>query len=317
MKNKKLISLILVLLVAILAAAVWGWHQMGEITIKSPVGTIVARPLDQYTFENLKKRGGKASHLIDDGNGLFHYFSDGRRVSGTVNYAQGKFRGYVVMLHGSADLGEYFPGFGTQPVAAVLAKNGFTTYAPDFFGYGTSDKSVPDVFADRFQTYTVTLDLIASIEQNSKFKNQNAKLMIWGHSNGGQIALSVLEITGADYPTVLWNPVSESFPYNILFFTNTYADHGKWLRAALARFEALYDVEKYSTPNFYGWINAPILLQQAGADEWVPKSWSDKLNEKLKLKIENYIVYPGANHNMVPDWNAAVADTLNFFKKNE
>lgn len=297
--------------------------------VKAPV----ARSLLQYTFDSLRQRKFAPTEILYEkkvasevkfSTWIFHYYSDGKKISGLANLPTGVSTQSaitaptILMLHGSADsAAEYFPGFGTAPVAEVLARNGFATFAPDFLGYGTSDAASPDPFEDRFQTYTTTLTLLETLRQS-------VKVGIWGHSNGGQIALSDLEISGAKIPTVLWNPVSESFPYNILYYTNGYDDHGKWLRSELAKFETLYDVENYSTPNFLSWINAPILLQQGEADEWVPKAWSDKLYKELNdirvsspstsLRAE-YKVYSGADHNMKPDWNQAASDSLNFFKK--
>lgn len=264
------------------------------------------KPLQKYTIENLARRGGVASIINYFGDGLFSFSSDGKIVTGKINQPttdkdNGK---VVVMLRGSVDDYQYYPGFGTQKVAEVLAKNGYTAYAPDFLGYGDSSPSAKDEIEGRFQTYTTTLDLIASL---------NKPVMLWGHSNGGQIALSVLAITGKPYPTVLWNPVSAAFPYSILYYTDQYPDQGKFLRQITANFEVDYDADKYSYTNYLSNITAPILLQQGGADELVPKSWSDQLNEKLKTKNIKYVVYPGADHNLLPQWDQAVEDLVKFY----
>lgn len=259
------------------------------------------KPLEKYTIENLAKRGGIASEITykDD---LFYFKSDNKTVSGVINKPEKSNGKTVVMLHGSASKEEYYPGFGTQKLAKFLTKNGFTTYAPDFFGYGESSPSAKDDFEDRFQTYTTTMDLIASL---------NKPVILWGHSNGGQIALSVLAITGQSYPTVLWNPVGKPFPYSILYFTDGYEDEGKWLRQATATFEQDYDVNKYSFDKYLSNIKAPILLQQGENDPWVPKSWSDDLAKKINVK---YIVYSGSDHNMLPLWDSAAKDLLIFLR---
>lgn len=329
---KKVIFIETAVIICLLAGwLVWWLHQSGNLF--SPLSKQpVPRPLLKYTFANLRNQTFAPSDLVFDGlhgtqdprfaTWTFHYFSDGKKVSGLANLPSGVVTGsatidvpVIVMLHGSADSpDQYLAGFGTQPAGSVFARNGFATFAPDYLGLGTSDAPSTDSFEDRFQTYTTTLTLLVTLEQRAQ------KVGIWGHSNGGQIALSDLEISGKAYPTVLWNPVSEMFPYNILYYTNVYDDHGKWLRAALARFEALYDVESYSTLNFLSWINAPVLLQQGGADPWVPPKWSDQLYASLsaQLKLKNvkmeYKVYPGADHNLRPRWNEAVSDDLSFFK---
>ena len=144
------------------------------------------------------------------------------------------------------------------------------------------------------------------------------KLESGGHSNGRQIALSVLEITGKSYPTVLWAPVSKPFPYSILYFTDEFDDHGKALRKVVADFEKDYNVELYSPSNFYSWINAPIQIHQGTADDSVPLKWSDNLVADLtKLgKNAEYFTYPEADHNLTPGWEAAIRRSSDFYKEN-
>ena len=308
----------------------WGvWWLARPGHMLSPLAQrATARPLLKYTFANLRAGKFAPDRIVYDGlygkqdprfaSWTFHYYSGGKRVSGLANLPVGVSTESgrinvpaILMLHGSVDDGaDYFPGFGTQPVAAFLAANGFATFAPDFLDYGSSDKGGPDPFEDRFETYTTNMTILETLSKTA------GRVGIWGHSNGGQIGLSILEISGGSYPTVLWAPVSKMFPYNILYYTDVYADGGKWLRAALARFEELYDVQNYSTPNYLSWINAPILLQQGGADPWVPQKWSDEVYRVLKEKGKRieYKVYPGADHNMQPRWAAAAADALAFFK---
>ena len=314
-------------------------YSHGKLLTPGGVATIVprAKPLLQYTYENLKAKTHSPSEInfekviaSDSARVVWQiaYQSDGKRVSGIANLPDkvssesAWTKPVILLIHGSADFGEYYPGFGTEHLAQYLARNGYVTIAPDLLGYGSSDSAVKDSFEDRFLTYTAVLNLISSVENTwgpstSLRANSDLKIGIWGHSNGGQIALSVLEISGKKIPTVLWNPVSKSFPYGILYYNDGFADKGKFLRKALADFEADYDVEKYSLTNYWDWISAPILLQQGSADPWVPKSWSETLNEQLTMsnkKIE-YKVYSGNDHNMLPNWNQAAGDTLNFFKK--
>jgi alpha-beta hydrolase superfamily lysophospholipase len=106
----------------------------------------------------------------------------------------------------------YETGIGTQRVGEYFASHGFVTIAPDFLGYGQSDKPVKDSFEDRFLTYTTVIDLLSSLKSlNTALTNKgikdvtcdDKKISIWAHSNGGQIALTVAEVTGFTYPLVL------------------------------------------------------------------------------------------------------------------
>ncbi len=338
--KKWLVGFLILLITIIIVSVIFLLGNFKERYPASPlIKPFFEKPLDKYTIENLRKRGGIPSEITFSGN-KFYYSSDGKKISGIINGAtqSATVKPAILLLHGSADEGEYFPGFGTQKVAEVLAKNGYVTFAPDFLGYGESDPDGHrDDFENRFLTYTTNMDLIASIchaelvsaslanasVNSNKLRDpdlrqdDSCKLMLWGHSNGGQIALTILTIlpAGRQVPTVLWNPVTKSFPYNILYYTDGYKDEGLWLRKATADFEKDYDVNKYSFDKYLDSIKAPIFIQQGEADEWVPVRWNRDFNFKfqiLNFKLV-YKEYVGADHNMVPKWNEAVKDTLNFF----
>ena len=136
---------------------------------------------------------------------------------------------------------------------------------------------------------------------------------VWGHSNGGQIALTVLEILGKPVPATLWAPVSKPFPYSILYYTDEADDHGKLLRKELAKFEENYNVDIYSLTNYFNRITGPVLLHQGTADASVPRAWSDELAKNIA--DVQYFLYLGTDHNMMPDWNTVVSRDVEFFKK--
>jgi dipeptidyl aminopeptidase/acylaminoacyl peptidase len=230
----------------------------------------------------------------------------------------------IVMLRGFVPDEMYKPGVGTQHVAEALAQNGYITLAPDFLGFGESSPPSKDSFEARFQTYTTVLSLFSSLTtlnnglQASYSGTITANLDqvgIWGHSNGGHIALSVLAISGKEYPTVLWAPVSKSFPYSILYYSDDADDHGKMLRKVLADFEKDYDTDLFSPINYYSQITAPISLHQGTLDSAVPEQWSADLVTLLKKEgvTVSYQTYE-ADHNMLPSaWSSAVSNSIDFF----
>ena len=307
MKGWMMSAAVLLLLVAGL------WFVVGrkDGQIVSPV--VREKPLDKYTVENLGKREYKSEIIIDEevsrGVWNFHFDSDGKKVTGLAHIPAkcGKCP-VIVQFRGYVDREIYKPGVGTKRTAEVFAKNGFISLAPDGLGYGGSDNPSADIFEERFQTYTTALNLLAGMESWERA----GKIGIWGHSNGGQIALTVLEISQKEYPTVLWAPVSKPFPYSILYYTDEADDRGKALRKKLAEFEKDYDVELYSLTNYLDRIKAPILIQQGTADEAVPKKWTDELVKRLKTQ---YLVYSGADHNMLPQWGRAVTQDVQFFQQ--
>lgn len=302
------------------------------------------KPLVKYTFENLKKRQFlplpiTLGNVVDEDEGIvsqMFYFnlreaiageSKYRKISGLINVpkVQGTYP-IIVMMRGFVPKEIYSTGVGTQRAGEFFARSGFITISSDFLGYGDSDNPSVSSIEERFQTYTTALNLLSSLDNlnsgltasySGRIKADSSRVGIWGHSNGGHIALSILEITGKNYPTVLWAPVSKPFPYSVFFFMDEFDDHGKALRKVVADFEADYDIELYSPSNFYSWINAPIEIHQGTADDAVPLKWSDNLVEDLEKlgKDVTYFTYPGSDHNLLPDgWAVAVQRSLDFYK---
>ena len=277
-------------------------------------------PLLKYTIENLGKREDGSEIVLDQPSPQasagavnfkvykFHFDSDGKNVTGLAHVPSvcGKCP-VIAQFRGYAEIEGYVSGYGTKHSAEYFAKNGFISLAPDFLGYGGSASPSANIFEARFETYTTALNLLAAIEKWEKTESAG----IWGHSNGGQIALTVLEISGKDYPTVLWAPVSAPFPYSILYYIDETGDRGKLLRRELAKFEEDYDVEQYSLFNYLDRIAAPVLLQQGTADESVPYKWNGELAKKIKAE---YMEYAGADHNLIPHWSEVVQKDVEFFR---
>lgn len=327
------------LLIALVLSSIFIFVKRKQVI--SPVAretAIKEKPLDKYTFANLKRRrfedDGQITlgRVLDDKNNftsqIFYYQSDWKKVSGLLNVPkeEGEYP-VIVMLRGFVPKENYATGIGTKRAGEVFVQNGFITLAPDFLGFAESDKPSKNSIEERFQTYTSVLNLLSSINSfnegldasySGRIKADTSKVGIWGHSNGGQIALSVLEISGKSFPTVLWAPVSKPFPYSILYYTDEFDDHGKALRKVVADFEKDYDVELYSPMNFLSWIEAPIQIHQGSDDDSVPKKWSDDLYEKLQEleKDVSYFVYSDADHSLMPaGWNLAVQRSIEFYRE--
>jgi len=318
-----------------------GWffnflYNKSQNTNQKPIVQIKPRPLDKYSIENLSKIevvpskvevGDAINEDKDFSSYLFSFKFDPsgassdqvpklKKTTGLINIPSGKGPfPIVLMLRGYVDQKLYKTGDGTKRAGEYFAKNGFMTVAPDFLGYAGSDKESDNIFESRFQTYTTALALLKSLNSLENWDKEN--IFIWGHSNGGQVALTILEITGSKYPTALWAPVSKPFPYSILYYTDESDDGGKLIRGELAKFEDQYDTDLYSISKYFNNIKAPVQLHQGTADDAVQKVWSDNLYKILKsqdLEVE-YYVYPGADHNLQPSWNTVVLKDLNFFNK--
>lgn len=316
-------------------------EQIKPIKEKTP--NIVEKPLEKYSFERLKEHTFQPSEIIigeeikkeaNFSSYIFYFYVDEiagtprKKVTGLINIPT-KAGTYpvIVMFRGYIDQKKFTSGDGTRRAGELLAQNGFITLAPDFLGYGNSDKEASRPLESRFQTYPTAVTLLNSVQnvntgiEASDIKNIQAnpeKIGIWGHSNGGHISLSSLAITGKNYPTVLWNPVTKPFPYSIFAFMDEQADHGKYIRTMIADFEKDYDIERYSPPNYYKWIEAPIQLHQGSIDEAVPLRWSNDFEKDIKNlnKEIEYFIYPGEDHNFLNgSYNIVFQRTLQFYKK--
>lgn len=337
---------------AILLVLFFLFARKTENIITPFANKILEKPLDKYTFKNLRTTKFEASNIkigkkIKTGVGfdsyVFSFRVNGKKVSGASLSSSKKVSGLlnvptnsittetqypiIVMLRGFVPKEIYSIGEGTRHSGEVFAQNGFITLAPDFLGYGESDNPSNSSLEERFETYTTALTLLASLGNlNGALKSSNInaqvdpkKVGIWGHSNGGQISISTLEITGATMPAVLWAPVSKPFPFSILAFTDDFSDHGKALRKVVADFDKDYDAERYSPNNFYSWVKSPVEIHQGENDESVPIWWSNSLVsdlEKLKIPV-TYFTYPGQDHNFSNpvQWSEAVSRSIDFYRQ--
>jgi uncharacterized protein len=306
-------------------------QPVSDTALINPSGNLVTtpspKPLEKYSFPNLKATTPQASQielesvLFEDPNYtayLFSFITEDHKMTGQLNIPTQATpsAGFpvILMIRGYVNRDTYQTGLGTKPAAAVYASNGYVTIAPDFFGHGGSDNPPISVMGERVRRPLNTLDLMASLHTlNGVDPN---RLALWGHSNGGQLALSILEITGRPLPTTLWAPVTKPFPFSILFFTDEHTDQGKALRKTVSQFEADYDVFDFSIDRHFNDITAPLQLHQGTLDEAVPYRWSQDFTQTMQ-KLEKDIIfysYQGADHNLRPGWDTVVARDLAFFK---
>ncbi len=319
-------------------------------------------PLLKYSLNNATNYNFQPStiavgDLIDNtptyNSYLFSYQTLGKTMTGQLNipHTAPPQTGYpvVIMIRGWVPAEIYSTGMGTKSAAAVLAENGYVTLAPDFFGFGNSDDESSNSWEARFQKPFNIIELLATINnapqlnlgsKTIQLDNQPDKRYIWAHSNGGQIALAALEISGQPIKTTLWAPVTAPFPYSILFFSDEHDDEGKNMRKWLSLFEQDYNVADFTITQHLDRLHGSIQIHQGTADDAVPVAWNDEFVEKIKLENEarsqalkeaesgtqsaqvkltsapiqvNYFKYPGANHNLQPSWNTAIQRDLVFF----
>jgi len=301
--------------------------------------------LAQYNFENLRNRENKASKIkivgestvldearknvlkaykkegiVKEGNFKSYeitFTSNGKTISGMMNLpsiVKSNKIPAIIMIRGFAESAGYFVGSGSWKAADELARNGFVTISLDFLGYGMSTGESKDILEARFEKPVGVLDLIESVKALDYV--DSSKIGIWSHSNGGQISISVLEITGQNYPTVLWAPMTNPFPQSVLE-TMDDSENGKIVKQKIADFEKDYDSKLYSIDNFYEWINAPILIHQGTADVWCKVKWQQDLQSRLqKLGKEVRLdIRQESDHNLKQSWDEVIKMDVEFFRE--
>lgn len=267
----------------------------------------IPNPYLPYSFSELAKRkfipgkiklGAVTKKEKQFTTYVFTYQSDGKTISGMANLPKGNDPfPVIVLLRGYADSQNYHIGLGTERSANYLAANGFLTLAPDFLGYGYSDWEDKDILLARFYRPVEVLSLIAAI--SSLPSADSGRIGLWGHSNGGQIALSILEITGKNYPTSLWAPMSLGFPQSVLVYLGG-EDVGNIVKEKVDDFSTYNDPKNYSIAEYFNKIKATsFIVHQATSDEMIKVEWTNSLVEELKGNGNsvNLYFYPKENHN--------------------
>lgn len=340
MKRASVIGAVTAVL-AILAGAFWYFGLHTRYVIWSPRGAQPAAsaelPYAKYTFARLAMTQPVASTIqlgeqTGKGEGYivrnFIYAVAGRKVTGEVHIPEGvgPFP-TILMTRGYADAATYTTGTGTRHAAEYYSAHGYLTIAPDMLGYGGSDASDPDPLGARLVRPVEILDLLASIP--TLRLADPSRVYLWGHSNGGQITLSALEILGGlvknglatNLPkvkgAVLWAPVSKPFPYSVLVYMDEEDDGGKALRKMVADFETQYNTDDFSIAKYWDWITIPVQVEQGTADQLVPYWWTNDLVKALKAGggTVSYFTYPGSDHNLQPGWAQVVAHDVEWFDK--
>lgn len=268
-------------------------------------------------LDNIKEVEERRKGKYDFATRQFRFLSEGRWITGMINYHPEKssLSPVIIMIRGYADKAGYYSGYGTWRVADELAGAGFATMSIDFLGFGGSDGESIDMLEARFEKVVGVLDLIESVKQLPWVDKE--RIGIWAHSNGGQIALSILEITGENYPTILWAPMTNPFPQSVLDTADDLDDKGAAVKKAIADFEKKYDSRRYAFDNYLNWIEAPMAIYQGTADEWCKAEWQEglqgrlvNLGKRVELKI-----LPGDDHNLGKNWGEVVEENVEWYGK--
>ncbi|MBI2465493.1 prolyl oligopeptidase family serine peptidase [Candidatus Shapirobacteria bacterium] len=332
---KKAIIVIFCIISIILGYYFW---PRETINPKGSAREIIELSLEKYDFDSLRKRIPIASEIeilgpikeVEDRRKIqnskvksqnefetreVRFKSDGKWISGMMSYMpeRSSLSPVIIMVRGYAEKIGYYPGSGSWKMADELAKQGYVTISLDFLGYANSDVESTDMLEARFHKVVEVLDLLESVKRIPWV--DKSRIGFWAHSNGGQIVMSVLEVTGGQYPTVMWAPMTQPFPESVL----STIDEGSPVKDVIDEFQRHYDARRYAFDNYYQWINSPIMIQQGTQDEWVKVEWQNTVVTNLKGIGKNIelVIYKGADHNLKgpvgSGWEEAVVKAVSWY----
>lgn len=310
------------------------------------------KPLQKYSITELHNREYKPSNIVLTEvlaeeplytSFSFSFTTLGKKMTGQINIPDKvtanplQTNRVIILLRGYVPEEIYTIGTGTRNAADRFAQAGYITIAPDFFGYGNSDPEPENSWQARFEKPITVIELIKSIEKNgipleidaAQTISTISDIGIWAHSNGGQIALTTIEVLQESIPTTLWAPVTAPFPYSVLYFSDELEDEGKAQRKWINLFEDEYDVFDFSLTQHLDKLQGPIQIQHGTADDAALIYWSREFIDKITAENERrsnltasqsaepiiveLIEHSNANHNMIPRWEAAIQNDLRFF----
>ncbi|MBN1522879.1 MAG: alpha/beta fold hydrolase [Spirochaetales bacterium] len=247
------------------------------------------------------------------------YFADGLSVRALLNIPKYNMppKGFpvVIVCHGHYDLKKYTTEKTYPAISSYFAEHGFIMLKPDYRGHGESQAS-EDPYLDRVAYPVDVLTLLAAVPTIKEADTEN--IFLWGHSMGGTVALTVLEVRPEIKAASLWGAVSVPFPESLMYFARKHSAQTAEERLRLiCSYIKEKDFSKISPADHLYKITAPILIQHGTADELVPYEWSVTLNAKLAAlgKVHEFVTWQNANHNLSGLQIKALDHDVVFFRK--
>jgi dienelactone hydrolase len=238
-----------------------------------------------YTIDYLRSRsyGGGQIEMLDVMEErerftryLIRYPSDGLDIYGFVdipNKGDGPFP-VMVVIHGYVELGEYETLDYTTAAADLFANNGYLVLHPNMRGYPPSDAG------DNLYRVGLAVDILNLIALVKEQGNQPgwlgsadpARIGMWGHSLGGEVALRVATVSNDLKAVLLYAAASGDEHKNADLL---YSFTGE--QTLLTELETPSDVMTYISPLYhFDNITAPVRLYHGTADLVVPLDWAEE-----------------------------------------
>lgn len=329
----KVVKLLLLLAFILLVFWVSDSGQIQEIKTPSLKLPSVVQQEDEvvpYSIEALREREyrseiktrEKVSETTSFTTYVVSYDSDGLNLFALMNVPKGQApdNGFPVAIvnHGYINPEAYSTLNHYRNISDYYAQNGYLVLKPDYRGHGNSESAGGRVL-NRINYTVDVLNLIAAL--NSIPEANPEKIVMYGHSMGGEITLRVLEVTDRVSAATLWAPVSVEFPESFLYFVRRHRSQEE-LTAIQQELRMLFeagDFDAISVTRHLSLIKTPFIIHHGTQDESVPFEWSENLVQLLdKESIEyTFYRYPGEDHNFRNgSWPTAARRDLELFREN-
>lgn len=199
----------------------------------------------------------------------------------------GKEVGIVVFLHGNAQ------NITSHIVQSHwLAKNGYRLFMPDYRGYGLSSgkSDQAGVLEDSRLALKMAIDY--------KKSHPNLKLILWGQSLGGAIALPLAATTAEPNPIDLLILDSTFDDYKMIAFDRLSSNPITFLFSPLA---FIFVSNSYAPKKHYDSLTKlPLIVIHSHGDQVIPYSFGETIYERYKgpKLLLPFDQYPHININL-------------------
>lgn len=232
----------------------------------------------------------------------------------------------IILAHGYIVPSAYNTVTSYESVDHYFAEQGYLVVKPDYRGNGNSDG-----VHDPLQRFNYPEDVMTALVSLRNIPHADThNVYLWGHSMGGEVTLTVLEILGKQpdigkdvRAAVLWAPVTDPAkwfsPENLRRIPEALLTPFPYQKTFQILGEPSDNSPTWQSINplkFLSSISVPVQLNHGTGDTTVPYSWSVELAQDMQSvhKQIDFISYPGADHNLSPDTAQALTNSIHFFQ---
>lgn len=232
----------------------------------------------------------------------------------------------VVFNHGYIPPSQYRTTERYLAYTDTFSRNGYIVFKSDYRGHGNSEGPA----AGGYGSPDYSVDVLNAISSLKRYPDVDpARMVMWGHSMGGQVTLRAMVISKDIKAGVIWAGVVA--PYSDIatrWFRGSLSVsptptffRGGWRNSLVRLFGAPDenpDFWNLISPNSYlKEISGPLQLHHDTQDHEVPYAMSELLYQEMKDagQYVELFSYAGDDHNIAAEFDTAITRSLQFFNK--